>query len=158
MATYNERVEIRNESKSGCSTQGRGTAWIADILFLSLFFFPTTYWYSGKWIMGPEEHLWGISDPICLVFLFIIFAYMIFMEAYIGWTVGKRIMRMRVVDRNGNKIGFSKSVVRNLLRLADGLPAFNILGIVLIARSTTGQRFGDRVAGTYVIRSQGRTI
>ncbi|MFC1971428.1 YggT family protein [Chloroflexota bacterium] len=61
----------------------RGIAWVVDILFLSIFFFPITYWYSGKWIMGPEEHLWGISDPICLIFLFIIFAYLILMEAVI---------------------------------------------------------------------------
>ena len=130
----------------------RGIAWILDILFLSIFFLPTTYLYSGKWMMGPEEHLWGISDPICLVFLFIIFAYLILMEAYTGWTVGKLILGLRVVDRSGNKIGLSKSVIRNLLRFVDGLPALNILGIVLIASSPRGQRFGDRVAKTYVIR------
>ena len=88
----------------------RGIAWIADILFLSIFFFPITYWYSGKWIMGPEEHLWGISDPICLVFLFVIFAYFILMEAYVGWTVGKKILGMIVVDEAGNRIGLSKSI------------------------------------------------
>ncbi|MFC1893902.1 RDD family protein [Chloroflexota bacterium] len=136
----------------------RGIAWVVDILFLSIFFFPITYWYSGKWIMGPEEHLWGISDPICLVFLFIIFAYLILMEAYVGWTIGKRMLGMRVLDRNGNKIGFSKSAIRNLLRIVDGLPAFNLLGIILISRSPTGQRFGDRVAGTYVLQSKGRPI
>ncbi len=130
----------------------RGIAWALDFLFLSVFFFPATYLYSGKWMMGPEEHLWGISDPICIVFLFIIFAYLILMEAYVGWTVGKRILGMRVVDGSGNKIGLSKSVIRNLLRFVDGLPALNILGIVLIASSPRGQRFGDRVAKTYVIR------
>ena len=130
----------------------RGIAWALDILFLSVFFFPATYLYSGKWMMGPEEHLWGISDPICIVFLFIIFAYLILMEAYVGWTVGKRILGMKVVDGSGNKIGLSKSVIRNLLRFVDGLPAFNILGIVLIASSPRDQRFGDRVAKTYVMR------
>ena len=102
--------------------------------------------------MGPEKHLWGIFDPICIVFLFIIFAYLILMEACVGWTVGKRILGMKVVDGSGRRIGLSKSVIRNLLRLIDGLPAFNILGIVLIASSPRGQRFGDRVAKTYVIR------
>ena len=130
----------------------RGIAWILDILFLSIFFFPATYLYSGKWMMGPEEHLWGISDPICLVFLFIIFAYLILMEAYTGWTVGKLILGLRVVDGSGGKIGLYKSVIRNLLRLVDGLPAFNILGIVLIATSQSEQRFGDRIAKTYVIK------
>ena len=131
----------------------RGIAWILDILFLSIFFFPATYLYSGKWIMSPEEHLWGISDPICLVFLFIIFAYLILMEAYIGWTIGKKILGMRVVDENGGKIGLSKSIIRNLLRLVDGLPVFNILGIILIASSPKEQRFGDRIAKTYVVTS-----
>ena len=125
----------------------RGIAWILDI-----FFFPATYIYSGKWMMGPEEHLWGISDPICLVFLFIIFAYLILMEAYTGWTVGKLILGLRVVDGSGGKIGLYKSVIRNLLRLVDGLPAFNILGIVLIATSPSEQRFGDRIAKTYVTK------
>jgi uncharacterized RDD family membrane protein YckC len=77
---------------------------------------------------------------------------MILMEAYVGWTVGKRILGMRVVDGSGSKIGLSKSVIRNLLRLVDGLPAFNILGIVLIVSSPRDQRFGDRVAKTYVMR------
>ena len=104
--------------------------------------------------MSPEEHLWGISDPICVVFLFIISAYFILMEAYIGWTVGKRILGMRVVDVAGNKIGLSKSIVRNLLRLIDGLPACNILGIVLIITSPRGQRLGDRISRTYVVKGK----
>ena len=132
----------------------RGIAWLLDILFLSIFFFPATFLYSGKWIMGPAEHLWGISDPICLVFLFVIFAYLILMEAYVGWTIGKRILGMRVVDGSGKKIGLSKSIIRNILRLVDGLPAFNVLGIILIATSQREQRFGDRIAKTYVVNDR----
>ena len=130
----------------------RGIAWIFDILFLSLFFFPITYLYSGKWIMDPQEHLWGISDPICLVFLLIIFTYLIVMEAYLGWTVGKRLLGLNVVDDGNRHIGLRKSIIRNLLRLIDGLPAFNILGIVLIVSSESEQRFGDRVAKTFVTK------
>ena len=132
----------------------RGVAWLLDILFLSIFFFPATYLYSGKWIMGPEKHFWDISDPLCLVFLFIIFAYLILMEAYVGWTIGKRILGMRVVDGSGKKIGLSKSIIRNILRLVDGLPALNALGIILIATSRGEQRFGDRVAKTYVVNDR----
>ena len=131
----------------------RGIALVLDFLFLSIFFFPATYLYSGKWILSYEEHLWGITDPICLVFSVVIFAYFILIEAYVGWTVGKRILGMRVVDETGNKISLTKSIVRNLLRLVDGLPTLNILGIILIASSPRGQRFGDRIAKTYVIRS-----
>ena len=128
----------------------RGSAWLIDILFLSIFFFPITYWYSGKWIMSPDEHLWGISDPICIVFIFAIFVYLILMEAYVSWTIGKRCLGMKTVDERGGHIGLKKSIIRNLLRLVDGLPAFNILGVVLIVSSEKGQRFGDRVAKTFV--------
>ncbi len=128
----------------------RGVAFLLDFVFLSLFFFPVTYLYSGKWVMGYEDHYWGILDPICLVFLLIIFAYFILMEAYAGWTVGKRVLRLRVVDATGGRIGITKAATRNILRLVDGLPAFNILGMVLIGRSSKRQRFGDRVAKTFV--------
>ena len=131
----------------------RGIAWILDFLFLSIFFFPATYLYSDKWVLNPEDHLWGITDPICLAFLFIIFAYFIFMEAYVGWTIGKRILGLKVLDVAGNKIGILKALIRNLLRLVDGLPALNILGIILIVYSPRGQRFGDRIAKTYVTKS-----
>ena len=75
------------------------------------------------------------------------------MEAYVGWTIGKKLTGMKVLDDTGNKIGIIKSLIRNLLRLVDGLPALNILGIFLIINSARGQRFGDRVAKTYVVRS-----
>ena len=128
---------------------------LIDFVFLSMFFFPITYLYSGSWVMSPEQHMWGISDPICLVFLFVIFAYFILMEAYAGWTVGKKALGMKVVDEAGHKIGLKKSIIRNLLRMVDGLPALNILGMVLIVLSPRGQRFGDRVAKTFVVGKQG---
>lgn len=127
---------------------------VLDFICLSLLFFPITYLYSGKWIMTYEDHFWGILDPICLVFLFIIFAYFILMEAYAGWTLGKRALGMKVVDVDDNKIGIKKSLIRNLLRLVDGLPALNILGAVLIVRSPEGQRLGDYLAKTYVVKME----
>ncbi len=131
----------------------RSIALIIDFMCLSVFFFPITYFYSGKWVMTYADHLWGILDPICLAFLFIIFGYFIFMEALLGWTVGKKAMRLRVVDESGNRIGLMRSLIRNLLRLVDGLPVFSIFGILLIVSSGMGQRFGDRIARTYVIPS-----
>jgi len=131
----------------------RGIAFLVDFLFLSLFFFPATYVYSGKWIMSYEDHLWGITDPICLVFLLVIFVYFVVMEAYVGWTVGKRVLGIRVIDEMGNRIGLVKSLIRNLLRLVDGLPAFSLLGIILISYSSRKQRFGDRIAKVYVSKS-----
>mgnify|MGYP006295734239 FL=1 len=131
----------------------RGVALILDFVFLSAFFFPVTYLYSGEWIMGPEEHLWGFTDPLCILFLVIILAYFVLAEAYAGRTVGKRIVGIKVADAAGNTIGLKRSLARNLLRIIDGLPALYIVGAILIARSPHNQRFGDRVAHSYVVKT-----
>jgi uncharacterized RDD family membrane protein YckC len=55
----------------------------------------------------------------------------------------------------GGKPGIVKGFWRNVLRIVDGLPAFNLLGVVLILTSAERARFGDRIAGTRVIRVRG---
>ena len=57
---------------------------------------------------------------------------------------------MRVED--GGRPGLARGTVRNFLRVVDGLPALNMVGIVLILHSVERARFGDRVAGTRVVR------
>lgn len=105
--------------------------------------------------MSSEDHVWSwgwvVSDPLCVSFLGIIFLYFVLLEGIYGATVGKQLLRLRVVDTDGSVPGVGKAIVRNLLRIVDGLPALSILGIVLIATSPDRARFGDRVAGTRVV-------
>jgi len=89
-----------------------------------------------------------IYGPAFLVSL-ISLAYYIVLEAY-GGTLGKRILGMRIVDANGNKPGFGKSLIRNLLRIVDGLFGY-IVGAIIVASSPTKQRLGDKAAGTFVV-------
>ncbi len=42
-------------------------------------------------------------------------------------------------------------MIRNVLRVADSLPTFNMLGVILILRSPERARFGDRIAGIRVV-------
>jgi len=105
--------------------------------------------------MRSSDHLWNygwfITDPLCLIFLAVIVIYFIIMEAKLGGTLGKIICGIRVIGTDGGTPGLSRSIVRNFLRIVDALPAFNILGVVLILTSKEKARFGDRVAGTRVI-------
>ncbi|MFH0846496.1 MAG: RDD family protein [Chloroflexota bacterium] len=132
----------------------RSLALFIDLASVGTLFSPITYAYSGKWVMTFSEHR-AMVTPVFLAFLFtlfvIVFSYFIFMEALLGWTVGKWTMRLRVVDESGNRIGLLRSLIRNLLRLVDGLPFFSIFGIWLMLSSGVGQRFGDRIARTYVV-------
>jgi uncharacterized RDD family membrane protein YckC len=69
-----------------------------------------------------------------------------------GQTVGKRIMRLRVVDAQGLRLKFSQVVIRNLLRFVDMLPLFYLVGGIACVVSRRAQRLGDLAANTVVVR------
>jgi uncharacterized RDD family membrane protein YckC len=127
-----------------------------DVLLFCAVFFPVTRVVKGVWLMSATDHRWAygwfITDPLCLAFLALMALYYILLEGLAGATLGKWALGLRVVRTDGGKPGLARSALRNLLRLVDGLPAFNIVGVVLILRSPERARFGDRVAGTRVVR------
>jgi uncharacterized RDD family membrane protein YckC len=69
-----------------------------------------------------------------------------------GQTIGKRLLRLRVVDVEGMRLQFHQIVVRNLLRFVDSLPAFYFVGGVTSWLNSKCQRLGDIAANTVVIR------
>ena len=70
-----------------------------------------------------------------------------------GQTIGKRLLRLRVVDAYGLRLQFSQIVIRNLLRFVDMLPAFYLVGGLAALINARTQRLGDLAANTVVIRS-----
>jgi len=69
-----------------------------------------------------------------------------------GQTVGKRLLRLRVMDVEGMRLQFNQIVVRNLLRFVDALPAFYFVGGVTCWLNSKCQRLGDIAANTVVVR------
>jgi len=78
--------------------------------------------------------------------------YFIVMEGLYGYTVGKKLLSIRVVSEDGSDIGMGESAIRNILRIVDSLPFAYILGIVLIAINDDEQRVGDIAGSTYVVK------
>jgi uncharacterized RDD family membrane protein YckC len=70
-----------------------------------------------------------------------------------GQTIGKRLLRLRVVDAQGLRLQFNQIVTRNLLRFVDSLPFFYFVGGVACWLSPKCQRLGDIAANTIVIRN-----
>jgi len=70
-----------------------------------------------------------------------------------GQTVGKRLLRLRVMDVQGLRLQFSQIVMRNLLRFVDMLPAFYLVGGLTAFLNRRSQRLGDLAANTIVIRN-----
>jgi uncharacterized RDD family membrane protein YckC len=69
-----------------------------------------------------------------------------------GQTLGKRIMRIRVMDENGLRLQFGQVVIRNLFRTVDMLPALYGLGGIICLLNRHWRRLGDIAAGTIVVR------
>lgn len=133
----------------------RFIALLIDLVIFCILFFPVTRIAKGVWIMTREDHLWGygwiITDPLCMIFLGIIVVYFVVLEGIFGATIGKKLVGLQVIRVDGGKPGIAHSLIRNLLRVIDSLPALNILGVILILKSPERARFGDRIAGTRVI-------
>jgi uncharacterized RDD family membrane protein YckC len=80
--------------------------------------------------------------------------FLIFETLFRGRTPGKRLTHLRVVSVGGSVIGWRQSLLRNLLRMVDSLPAGYLVGVVAMLISPRVQRLGDLVADTIVIRER----
>jgi uncharacterized RDD family membrane protein YckC len=69
-----------------------------------------------------------------------------------GQTIGKRLMRLRVVDAEGLRLQFDQIVTRNLLRFVDSLPVLYFIGGTASWLNRKCQRLGDIAGNTVVIR------
>ena len=126
-------------------------------------FFQRLFDRVSEWIQGTGESeggsvprgvalavsLWLILDLVWTTAYFVVFE-----TFFRGRTPGKRWAGLRVVSVKGGVIRWPQSLLRNLLRLVDSLPTGYLVGVVAIVISPRGQRLGDLVAGTVVIRER----
>ncbi|WP_440973224.1 RDD family protein [Pseudomonas koreensis] len=71
-----------------------------------------------------------------------------------GRSPGKQWVGLRVIHDNGTPIGWSASLLRNLLRFVDLLPFGYCLGAISCLQHPTFKRLGDIAAGTLVVYSE----
>lgn len=91
-----------------------------------------------------------VSGVPALVEFLVVILYYIILEATTGKTLGKYIVKTKVVNAQGNKISWGQSIGRNLMRIIDGLFIY-LVAVIAIAASKDKQRLGDMAAKTYVI-------
>lgn len=93
----------------------------------------------------------GIGLGSLLLFL-VSWWYMVLFEVLNqGRSPGKQIMGLRVVQDDGTPVGWSASLIRNLLRFVDMLPFGYFLGAVSCLQHPNFKRLGDIAAATLVI-------
>lgn len=120
--------------------------WLATmvdyLLIIGLYMF---YFYA----LGPGHT--GLALFVCAILTVL---YYVVLEGLTGYTLGKAIFRIKVVNQDGNVPGMLKSLIRTLFRLLEINPLLfgGIIAGVVALTSPRKQRIGDMLANTYVLK------
>jgi len=128
----------------------RAFAFAFDLMIL---FFLSLFLFLGllMFLSGSEN-----LETAFYVIVFPIFTfYTLFCElAMNGQTPGKRVMRIRVVKLTGSNLTLSDYLLRWLFRWLDIWVSFGAIAALQISSSGKGQRVGDVLADTSVVRQK----
>ena len=133
-------------------TGRRIVATIVDGLIFGALFTVMTMLFGSFTSVGPAN--WNGSMPALPSVLYgvIVVLYYILMEGYLGQTVGKMVLGIKVVrEDNGEVPGLGGATIRTLLRIIDGLFSY-LVAFITVLISGKNQRLGDMAAHTLVVR------
>lgn len=113
------------------------------------------YWIFFYWLnldrLFQKLDQWSVMT-ILLVFYFPVIIYSITLESiFEGQTIGKKLVKIKVVKIDGYQAGFGDYLMRWFFRLIDITILNGIIALITVVSSKKGQRLGDMVAGTAVI-------
>lgn len=98
---------------------------------------------------GTNGFMQALPGVLCAV---IIVLYYILLEGYLGQTVGKMVLGIKVVREDDGEVpGLGGATIRTLLRLVDGLFDY-LVAFITVLISGKNQRLGDMAAHTLVVR------
>jgi uncharacterized RDD family membrane protein YckC len=107
--------------------------------------------------LSPESmdlsnpRLWAVVG----VYLGLDAAYHGLLEGLLGWTLGKKIIGIRVAGPDGGAPGLRRALVRSLFRPLDAAwPLGVFVGMSVVMTTRRRQRLGDLAAGTLVVETR----
>jgi uncharacterized RDD family membrane protein YckC len=104
--------------------------------------------FAGDALSGDRSEVQGALGAVITGWaLYYYFA----LESGDGQTVGKKLMKLRVVRADGRPAGMREIAVRTVLRVVDGLGLYIVGLIVMLVTGQQRQRIGDLAAGTIVV-------
>ena len=125
--------------------------WLAGLFVLAVVlwaFRPALQAYKSL------SYQWTVALFTLIIFL-LNWGYFTLFEAFgNGRTPGKRVARIRVIQRSGRPIGIFESMARNFVRYIDQIPFFYAVGVIAVFTTRLHQRLGDLAAGTLVVRDR----
>jgi uncharacterized RDD family membrane protein YckC len=99
----------------------------------------------------------GSAAMFIIIGLMLLFYDLVCESFFNGQSAGKHVMKIRVISLDGTRPKFSQFLLRWLFRLIDFSLTSWLGGTISIILTDKGQRIGDLVAGTVIIRTVPRT-
>ncbi len=103
---------------------------------------------GARWAAARRHRSW--CPPRCSIFY--VGYHVLFEVLGGGRTPGKRAAGLRVVSDEGAPVGLSASLIRNFMRLIEGVALWYLPAMVAVLATRHNQRLGDLMAGTLVVR------
>ena len=120
----------------------RFVAYIIDIIVLGLIRGAISLLFAVPFSSGAWGVLW-FGNLFGLL-------YFVFLEAGARQaTIGKQIMRIKVVDENGQRMSLGNSFIRSLSKILSGL--ILLIGFIIILFDDRRRGLHDMIAKTFVI-------
>jgi uncharacterized RDD family membrane protein YckC len=94
---------------------------------------------------------WSLAAIGLLFYLPVMFYSIVQESLFEGQTIGKRIMKTRVIKIDGYQASFGDYLIRWLFRTIDVSIGMGIVGLVTMMVNNKTQRLGDMAAGTAII-------
>ena len=108
-----------------------------------------SFFQIDRWLNQLDN--WSQAAVYMLFFLPIAF-YSLVQEALLeGQTLGKRLVKIKVVKIDGYQAGFGDYLIRWLFRVIDISIGSGIIGLITMVVNSKTQRLGDISAGTAII-------
>ena len=136
------------------ATRERVVAFVIDVaalvigLFIVSFFGGLLFWQGANEIM-IMLYMVGVS-------LIVTFYSLMFEVFNNGQTLGKMVMKIQVMRMDGRQLVFTDYLLRWIFRLIDIWFSLGAIAVVLTSSSEKGQRLGDLVSNTVVVRTRPR--
>lgn len=124
-----------------------------DLLIMSAYLMSMymVLFYSGVWAILQAMDGWSQMAVQSLVFLPVMFYSLLFETFFEGQSLGKKLVRIKVVKIEGYQASFGDYLIRWLFRIIDIVISSGVIGFISIIMNKKAQRLGDIAAGTSVI-------
>jgi len=129
-------------------------AYFLDLLVKGAYVIVVFYLFF--YLLGLNDYMNGMDRwsqrSIVILFYFPAIFYTLILESLLeGQTVGKKIMKIKVVKIDGYQASFGDYLMRWIFRIVDVNFSAGVVGLLTIILSDKSQRLGDMTAGTSVI-------